>query len=83
MSEYEELLLDAYRGELLGKALFGAMADRETDARNGKGPSTGTGRGAHRRSSAAARRRRASTTTSREQRRTASSSPKRCAPNPG
>ena len=31
MSEYEELLLEAYRGELLGKALFGAMADTETD----------------------------------------------------
>jgi hypothetical protein len=31
MSEYEDLLLDAYRGELLGESLFGAMADTEPD----------------------------------------------------
>jgi hypothetical protein len=31
MSEYEELLLEAYHGELLGDALFGAMADAEDD----------------------------------------------------
>jgi hypothetical protein len=31
MSEYQDLLLDAYRGELLGDALFGAMADTEAD----------------------------------------------------
>lgn len=31
MSEYADLLLDAYRGELLGEALFGAMADTEGD----------------------------------------------------
>ena len=28
MSEYDELLVDAYRGEVLGAALFGAMATR-------------------------------------------------------
>ena len=31
MSEYDDLLLDAYRGEVLGAALFGAMADAATD----------------------------------------------------
>jgi hypothetical protein len=31
MGEYEELLVEAYRGELLGDALFGAMADAEAD----------------------------------------------------
>jgi hypothetical protein len=31
MSEYDELLLDAYRGEVLGSALFGAMADAAAD----------------------------------------------------
>ncbi len=31
MSEYEDLLLEAYRGELLGEALFGAMADTDAD----------------------------------------------------
>ena len=30
MSEYDDLLLDAYRGELLGAALFGAMATVRT-----------------------------------------------------
>jgi hypothetical protein len=30
MSEYDELLVDAYRGELLGAALFGAMAAART-----------------------------------------------------
>jgi hypothetical protein len=33
MSEYDDLLLDAYRGEVLGAALFGAMADAATDDR--------------------------------------------------
>ena len=33
MSEYDDLLLDAYRGEVLGAALFGAMADASTDER--------------------------------------------------
>ena len=33
MSEYNDLLLDAYRGEVLGAALFGAMADASTDER--------------------------------------------------
>ena len=31
MSEYEDLLLEAYRGELLGDALFGAMANADSD----------------------------------------------------
>ena len=31
MSEYDDLLLEAYRGEVLGAALFGAMADTEPD----------------------------------------------------
>jgi hypothetical protein len=31
MSEYEDLLVEAYRGECLGAALFGAMATRESD----------------------------------------------------
>ena len=31
MSEYDGLLLEAYRGEVLGAALFGAMADTEPD----------------------------------------------------
>lgn len=31
MSEYEDLLLDAYRGEVLGEALFGAMAETAAD----------------------------------------------------
>ena len=31
MSEYDDLLLEAYHGELLGDALFGAMADAEAD----------------------------------------------------
>ncbi len=31
MSEYDDLLLEAYRGEVLGAALFGAMADTEAD----------------------------------------------------
>jgi hypothetical protein len=30
--EYTKLLTDAYRGEVLGEALFGAFAARETDA---------------------------------------------------
>ncbi len=30
--EYTQLLADAYRGELLGEALFGAFAARESDA---------------------------------------------------
>ena len=30
MTEYEDLLLDAYRGEVLGAALFGTMADGAT-----------------------------------------------------
>jgi hypothetical protein len=30
MSEYDDLLLDAYRGEVLGAALFGAMAGLTT-----------------------------------------------------
>jgi len=29
MSDYDELLLDAYKGELLGEALFNTMAERE------------------------------------------------------
>jgi hypothetical protein len=33
MSEYDDLLLDAYRGEVLGAALFGAMAEAATDDR--------------------------------------------------
>ena len=33
MSEYDDLLLDAFRGEVLGAALFGAMADAATDDR--------------------------------------------------
>jgi hypothetical protein len=33
MSEYDDLLLDAYRGEVLGAALFGALADAATDDR--------------------------------------------------
>jgi hypothetical protein len=33
MSEYDDLLLDAYRGEVLGAALFGAMADAAADDR--------------------------------------------------
>jgi hypothetical protein len=33
MSEYDDLLLDAYRGEVLGAALFGALADTATDDR--------------------------------------------------
>ena len=32
MSEYEDLLVEAYRGECLGAALFAAMADHESDA---------------------------------------------------
>ena len=32
MNEYETLLVEAYKGELFGEALFGAIADRETDA---------------------------------------------------
>ena len=32
MSDYDDLLLDAYRGEVLGAALFGAMADARTGA---------------------------------------------------
>lgn len=31
LDEYTKLLADAYRGELLGEALFGAYAARETD----------------------------------------------------
>jgi len=31
MSEYEDLLVEAYRGECLGAALFGAMAGHESD----------------------------------------------------
>src|SRR5262245_2966797 len=31
MSEYDDLLLDAYRGEVLGAALFGTMADATID----------------------------------------------------
>jgi hypothetical protein len=31
MSEYDDLLLDAYRGEVLGSALFGAMAEAAPD----------------------------------------------------
>jgi hypothetical protein len=33
MREYDELLLDAYRGEVLGSVLFGAMAAAATDDR--------------------------------------------------
>jgi hypothetical protein len=33
MSEYDDLLLDAYRGEVLGAALFGAMADAANEDR--------------------------------------------------
>ncbi|HEY3673100.1 MAG TPA: hypothetical protein VGN51_19340 [Acidimicrobiia bacterium] len=33
MIEYDELLLDAYRGEVVGAALFGAMADATSDGR--------------------------------------------------
>src|SRR5262245_13681480 len=33
MSEYDDLLLDAYRGEVLGAALFGTMADAAPDDR--------------------------------------------------
>jgi hypothetical protein len=33
MIEYDELLLDAYRGEVFGAALFGAMADATSDDR--------------------------------------------------
>jgi hypothetical protein len=32
LSEYEDLLVEAYRGECLGAALFGAMADVESHA---------------------------------------------------
>jgi hypothetical protein len=32
MSDYNELLLDAYKGELFGEALFARMAERETFA---------------------------------------------------
>ena len=31
MGEYDDLLIEAYRGEVLGAALFGAMADTEAD----------------------------------------------------
>ena len=31
MGEYDDLLIDAYRGEVLGAALFGAMADTDAD----------------------------------------------------
>jgi hypothetical protein len=31
MSEYEDLLLDAYKGELFGDAFFGALADAQPD----------------------------------------------------
>jgi hypothetical protein len=31
MNEYETLLVEAYKGELFGEALFGAFADREAD----------------------------------------------------
>jgi hypothetical protein len=31
MSEYEHLLLEAYKGELFGDALFGALADAQPD----------------------------------------------------
>ena len=40
MSEYDGLLLEAYRGEVLGAALFGAMADLEPD--HGRANSGGT-----------------------------------------
>jgi hypothetical protein len=33
VSEYDDLLFDAYRGEVLGAALFGAMADAMRDDR--------------------------------------------------
>ena len=32
MSEYDDLLLDAYKGELFGDAFFGALADAQPDA---------------------------------------------------
>jgi len=31
MSEYDDLLLDAYKGELFGDAFFGALADAQPD----------------------------------------------------
>jgi hypothetical protein len=37
MSEYDDLLLDAYRGEVLGASLFGAMADGAPDDRQREG----------------------------------------------
>jgi hypothetical protein len=32
MSEYDDLLLDAYKGELFGDSFFGALADEQPDA---------------------------------------------------